>query len=66
MERAIENGEPVLLENLGEGIDAVLGPIVARQFFKKNRNLYVKLGDKEVEVHVDCTLASIPPRVPIW
>jgi dynein heavy chain len=50
MERCIENGEPVLIENLDETVDAVLGPIVGRQFFKKNRKLNVKLGDKEVEV----------------
>lgn len=50
MERCIENGEPVLIENIEETVDAVLGPIVGRQFFKKNRKLNVKLGDKEVEV----------------
>jgi len=51
LERAIENGEPVLLENLQESIEAVLGPIVGRQYFKKNRKLHVALGDKEVELH---------------
>jgi len=56
MERAIENGDPVLIENLNETIDAVLGPIVGRQFFKKNRKLNVKLGEKEVEVHKDFKL----------
>jgi len=50
LERCIENGEPVLIENIEETVDAVLGPIVGRQFFKKNRKLNVKLGDKEVEV----------------
>ena len=30
MERAVENGDPVLLENIGESVDAVLGPIIAR------------------------------------
>jgi len=56
MERCIENGDAVLIENLQETVDAVLGPIIGRQFFKKNRNLYVKLGEKEVEVHKDFRL----------
>lgn len=56
LERCIENGEPVLIENLEESIDAVLGPIVGRQFFRKARKLNVKLGDKEVEVHKDFKL----------
>jgi len=56
LERCVENGEPVLIENLEESIDAVLGPIVGRQFFKKARRLNVKLGDKEVEVHKDFKL----------
>jgi len=56
MERCIENGDSVLIENLQESIDAVLGPIIGRQFFKKNRNMYVKLGEKEVEVHKDFRL----------
>merc|ERR1712036_125723 len=33
-----------------------MGPIVGRQFFKKNRKLNVKLGDKEVEVHKEFKL----------
>lgn len=49
MERAIEAGHSVLIENMGESIDAVLNPVITRSTFKKGRNLYVKLGDKEVE-----------------
>jgi dynein heavy chain len=48
MERAIEAGNSVLIENMGESIDAVLNPVITRSTFKKGRNLYVKLGDKEV------------------
>ena len=49
MERAIEGGQSVLIENMGESIDAVLNPVITRSTFKKGRNMYVKLGDKEVE-----------------
>jgi dynein heavy chain len=51
MERAIEAGHSVLIENMAESIDAVLGPVITRSTFKKGRSMYVKLGDKEVEYH---------------
>lgn len=56
VERAVEGGTPVLIENLEESIDATLGPIVGRQFIKKARRILVKLGEKEVEVHKDFKL----------
>lgn len=49
MERAIEAGHSVLIENMGESIDAVLTPVITRSTFKKGRSYYVKLGDKDVE-----------------
>eukprot|EP01028_Stygiella_incarcerata_P003513 TRINITY_DN1708_c0_g1_i1.p1 TRINITY_DN1708_c0_g1~~TRINITY_DN1708_c0_g1_i1.p1 ORF type:complete len:4499 (-),score=1316.34 TRINITY_DN1708_c0_g1_i1:2775-16271(-) len=49
LENAIRNGETVLIENIGESIDAVLNPILSRQVKKKGRELFVMLGDKEVE-----------------
>jgi dynein heavy chain len=39
MERAIESGSSVLIENMGESIDAVLTPVITRSTFKKGRNL---------------------------
>eukprot|EP00884_Botryococcus_braunii_P010094 jgi/Botrbrau1/19086/Bobra.0077s0003.2 len=51
IERAMEAGHSVLIENMGESIDAVLGPVITRSTFKKGRNLYVKIGDKDVEYH---------------
>lgn len=51
MEKAIENGYSVLIENMGESIDAVLMPTVTRATYKKGRSLYVKMGDKDVEYH---------------
>jgi len=51
MEKAIENGYSVLIENMAESIDAVLMPVVTRSTYKKGRSLYVKMGDKDVEYH---------------
>ena len=45
VERALEAGDSVLVENMGESIDAVIMPVVTRAFFKKGRSMYVKIGD---------------------
>ena len=71
MERAIEAGASVLVENMGETIDAVLNPIITRSTFKKGRSLYVKLGDKEVEynpkfrlvLHTKLSNPHYPPEI---
>ena len=47
IERAVANGDIVLLENLGESLDPVLDPLLGRNTIKKGR--YIKIGDKEVE-----------------
>jgi len=47
MERAVSQGETVLIENIEESVDPVLDPIVGRNTIKKGRA--VKIGDKEVE-----------------
>lgn len=71
MERAIEAGHSVLVENMGETIDAVLNPIITRSTFKKGRSLYVKLGDKECEynknfrlfLHTKLSNPHYPPEI---
>lgn len=40
MERAIEAGHSVLIENMGETIDAVLNPVITRSTFKKVSRSY--------------------------
>lgn len=47
IERAIANGETVLLENIEENVDPVLDPVIGRNTIKKGRA--IKLGEKEVE-----------------
>ena len=44
MERALENGYTVMLENIQESVDAVLAPIIGRKTIKKGRNFLVKVG----------------------
>ncbi|KAK6170907.1 hypothetical protein SNE40_019193 [Patella caerulea] len=54
IERAVTNGDVVLIENIGESIDPVLDPLLGRNTIKKGRA--IKMGDKEVEYHKDFKL----------
>eukprot|EP00201_Polytomella_parva_P017476 CAMPEP_0175071536 /NCGR_PEP_ID=MMETSP0052_2-20121109/19298_1 /TAXON_ID=51329 ORGANISM="Polytomella parva, Strain SAG 63-3" /NCGR_SAMPLE_ID=MMETSP0052_2 /ASSEMBLY_ACC=CAM_ASM_000194 /LENGTH=4543 /DNA_ID=CAMNT_0016338719 /DNA_START=12 /DNA_END=13643 /DNA_ORIENTATION=- len=45
----IENGIPLMIENLPVDIDAVLDPVIGKQTIKKGRNIVMKIGDSEVE-----------------
>jgi len=54
IERAVSSGDVVLIENMGEAIDPVLDSLVGRNTIKKGRA--IKMGDKEVEYHVDFRL----------
>ncbi|XP_022380343.1 dynein heavy chain 9, axonemal [Enhydra lutris kenyoni] len=47
LEHALEAGDMVLIENLEESIDPVLGPLLGREVIKKGR--FIKIGDKECE-----------------
>ncbi|XP_067860408.1 dynein axonemal heavy chain 9-like [Heptranchias perlo] len=47
MEHALGAGEVVLIENLEESVDPVLGPLLGRETIKKGR--CIKIGDKECE-----------------
>ncbi|XP_048221904.1 LOW QUALITY PROTEIN: dynein axonemal heavy chain 9 [Perognathus longimembris pacificus] len=47
LEHALETGDVVLIENLEESIDPVLGPLLGREVIKKGR--FIKIGDKECE-----------------
>jgi dynein heavy chain len=45
----IENGLPLLIENLPEEIDPVLDSVIQKKVTKRGRALVLKLGDQEVE-----------------
>ncbi|XP_068439704.1 dynein axonemal heavy chain 9 isoform X3 [Clinocottus analis] len=47
VERALAAGDAVLIENLEETVDPVLGPLLGRETIKKGR--CIKIGDKECE-----------------
>jgi dynein heavy chain len=49
VEMAIQNGEAMMIENIGNDIDAVLEPVLGRAVIKRGRAMVIKLGDKEVE-----------------
>jgi len=51
LSQAMGNGDTVLIENIGESLDAVLDPILSRAFVKKGRNLMIKVGDELVDFH---------------
>lgn len=47
IENCVSNGSVILLENIGETLDAVLDSILGRVFIKKGKA--IKIGDKEVD-----------------
>ncbi|CBJ30911.1 Dynein heavy chain family dynein heavy chain [Ectocarpus siliculosus] len=56
LEKALENGHSILIENLGETLEAVLTPVIQRAVIYRGRKMYIKLGDSEVEFHPDFRL----------
>lgn len=59
LENAIQFGQPVLLENVEEELDAVLEPILLKQTFKQAGALCIKLGDTVVEYNTNFRYALI-------
>jgi dynein heavy chain len=49
LEHAISNGTTIIIENLGEEVDATLDPVLSRAVYKKGRSLFLKVGGEEVE-----------------
>ncbi|XP_037954213.1 dynein beta chain, ciliary [Teleopsis dalmanni] len=47
IEKAVRSGNVLLIENIGENVDAVLNPLLGRMLIKKGTCL--KLGDKEID-----------------
>lgn len=59
LENAIQFGQPVLLENVEEKLDAILEPILLKQTFKHAGALCIKLGDTVVEYSTNFRYALI-------
>ena len=51
LERAIENGVPVLLENLDDSIDPMVMPVIARKTFKRLGKKYLKFSGKDLLIN---------------
>jgi dynein heavy chain len=51
VELSVENGQPVLIENMENSIDAVIQPVYARAVIKKGKSKYIKMGDKELTLN---------------
>ena len=51
IELALEVGNPVMIENLENSIDAVIAPVYSRAIIKRGKNKYIKMGDKELTLH---------------
>lgn len=51
VEMAVSNGNVLMIESIGEEIDAILDPLLSRQFVKKGKSFMVKLGSEDVEIH---------------
>ncbi|KAJ8670547.1 hypothetical protein QAD02_001806, partial [Eretmocerus hayati] len=49
LENAIQFGQPVLLENVGEELDAALEPLLLKQTFKSGGAISIRLGDSTIE-----------------
>lgn len=50
IESAIQMGKVLMIENIGQELDAVLEPLLSRAIIKKGRNtLLIKLGSEEIE-----------------
>jgi len=50
VEMAVSNGSVLMIEAIGEEIDAILDPLLSRQFVKKGKSFTVKLGSEDVEM----------------
>ena len=47
--QAIQCGDTVIIENIGETPDPSLGPILSRSMYRKGKSLYLKFGEEDVE-----------------
>lgn len=56
IEAAVEGGNPVLIENLENSIDAVIQPVYSRAVIKKGKSKYIKMGDKELNLNPNFNL----------
>ena len=50
VEMAVSSGQVLMIEAIGQEIDAILDPLLSRAFIRRGKNQFVKLGSEEVEI----------------
>jgi dynein heavy chain len=71
IEYSVENGNPVLIENMGDSIDAVIQPVYSRAIIKRGKTKIIKMGDKELTLsptfklfmHTKLSNPAYPPEI---
>ena len=53
LENAVRFGKPVVMENVLEGLDPALEPVLLKQTFKQGGNIVMKIGDNTIPYHND-------------
>ena len=56
LENAIQFGNPVLIENVGEELDPILEPVLQKLTFRQQGVDYIRLGDNVIEYSADFRL----------
>jgi dynein heavy chain len=49
LEACVRNGNPLLLEDVGEELDPALEPILMKQLFKQGGRLLIRLGENDID-----------------
>lgn len=49
LENAVQFGQPVLLENIGEELDPSMEPLLMKQIFRSGTAYYIRIGDSVIE-----------------
>jgi len=50
VEMAVSEGQVLMIEGIGQEIDAILDPLLSKQFVKKGRGFSVRLGSEDVDI----------------
>jgi dynein heavy chain len=50
VEMAVQNGQVLMIDSIGQEIDPLLDPLLGRQYVKKGRSHVVRIGSEDVEI----------------
>lgn len=71
IELSVENGYSAIIENMDVTVDAILMPIIARQYTKRGKNYLVKFAGKDLMLnksfrlflHTKLSSPHYPPEI---